>query len=335
VDNRKAYLQQLLHSEKWSIAQWNWIREYLEGADLSELQAVAEEDFRMDLQEMKSTLDRKLSKQMLKNIHRRAGIKDSSFQGIFRMYPQRVAAAAALLVVCVATYFWIKPMGSNMLAISAGEERKMLTLPDSSVVQLERGAVLRYAKDFGKTSRELALQGEAFFDVKNDAAHPFIINSKIMKTTVLGTAFNMDVDNDSLASVVVVSGSVQVVAGNPNDTKQPGTVLTANKKLVLNTVANEIYVTDGTADARFYQQKKVGVFLYEEETVANILNDLERLYNLSLKASPDILQQRIKLDVKIDQSVRIPLEYLAAVYQARLVALADGKGYMLESGNSH
>ncbi len=335
MENRKAYLQQLLHSDKWSLAQWNWIREYLESADLSELQAVAEEDFQMDLQQMRSTLDRKLSRQMLKNIHRRAGIKESGFRGIFRMYPRSVAAAAGLLLVCAATWLWIKPLGSDMLAINAGNERKMLTLPDSSVVQLERGSVIKYAKSFGKTNRTLELQGEAFFDVTNDATHPFIINSKVMKTTVLGTAFNMDVDNDSLASVVVISGSVQVVTGNLTDTKQPGTVLTANKKLVLNTISNQYQIADGTADARFYEQKKAGVFLYEEETVANILSDLERLYNLSLKASPDILQQRIKLDVKIDQSVRIPLEYLAALYQARLVALADGKGYMLESGNSH
>ncbi|RAJ77434.1 ferric-dicitrate binding protein FerR (iron transport regulator) [Chitinophaga dinghuensis] len=335
MENRKAYLQQLLHSDKWSLAQWNWIREYLESADLSELQAVAEEDFQMDLQQMRSTLDRKLSRQMLRNIHRRAGIKESGFRGIFRMYPRRVAAAAGLLLVCAATWFWMKPLGSDMLAINADNERKTLTLPDSSVVQLERGSVIKYAKSFGKTNRTLDLQGEAFFDVKNDAAHPFIINSKVMKTTVLGTAFNMDVDNDSLASVVVISGSVQVVTGNLHDAKQPGTVLTANKKLVLNTISNQYQIADGTADARFYEQKKAGIFLYEEETVANILSDLERLYNLSLKASPDILQQRIKLDVKIDQNVRIPLEYLAALYQARLVALADGKGYMLESGNSH
>jgi transmembrane sensor len=41
------------------------------------------------------------------------------------------------------------------------------------------------------TCRTVSLQGEAFFDVKPDAAHPFIINANGTEIRVLGTSFNV------------------------------------------------------------------------------------------------------------------------------------------------
>ncbi|SHM97960.1 FecR family protein [Chitinophaga jiangningensis] len=329
MNNRKAYIQQLLHSDNWSAEQWNWMKTYLDGEDLSELQAVAAEDFQLELTEMKSTLDKKVSAAMLANIHRRAGITDNNFRGVFRLYTRRIAAAAiGLLVISVAAYILLRN-NSNMLIVSADKERTTVTLPDGSDVVLEKGASIRYPKNFGTNTRELTLKGEAYFNVKHAAKAAFTISSKYLKTTVLGTAFNMDVRDNEEVKVVVISGKVQVDAHNGNKTSARTEVLTANKELVLNTQTNEIQLIDGTDDARFYARKSTGVLTYKGESVVTVLRDLERIYNVPLDAR-NIRQCPIFSNFNINDDLRKQLDLIAAPFRnAKVNELENGKGFMI------
>ncbi|ULT38761.1 FecR domain-containing protein [Niabella defluvii] len=68
-------------------------------------------------------------------------------------------------------------------------------------------------RGFGNTNRHLMLKGEAYFDVKHNASLPFIIQTGKVKTTVLGTAFNIKQVGDSV-SVTVARGKVQVERDN-------------------------------------------------------------------------------------------------------------------------
>jgi ferric-dicitrate binding protein FerR (iron transport regulator) len=252
------------------------------------------------------------------------------------MYSRRIAVAAvALLIVCTALYLVTRPARPEMLTFSSGDQRSTLTLPDSSIVQLDRGSTLRYPKGFGKSSRELELDGEAFFDVKHDSRHPFIISSKILKTTVLGTSFNMEVRNENTANVVVISGRVQVNTENKSKGSQHPVVVTANKKLVLNTQTNEMQLIDGTADARFYSQRKTGTFSYRGETVAAVLADLERIYNVPVKAGSGIRNCSFYGEFSINDDLLKVLSLLAVSLDANVVEQANGKGYTIEGGSCH
>ena len=66
-------------------------------------------------------------------------------------------------------------------------------LPDGSVVTLNANSSLRYPEQFGK-SREVVLEGEAFFEVKRDEKQPFRVAAGNVTTEVLGTAFNLKWD---------------------------------------------------------------------------------------------------------------------------------------------
>ena len=50
---------------------------------------------------------------------------------------------------------------------------------------------LTYDSQFGKTNRELFLQGEAFFQVKRDMEKPFIVETSLIQVEVLGTSFQV------------------------------------------------------------------------------------------------------------------------------------------------
>lgn len=81
-------------------------------------------------------------------------------------------------------------------------------LPDGSLVQLSTESALKYKKSSWKSTRNVEINGEAYFDViKNQI--PFIVNSDNLTVTVLGTQFNVKHRNNMI-EVVVNKGKVQV-----------------------------------------------------------------------------------------------------------------------------
>lgn len=88
---------------------------------------------------------------------------------------------------------------------------KSVELADGSKVMLNAGSVIKLAEDFNTSTREMYLEGEAYFEVAHDAAKPFIIHTSSMDVKVLGTVFNVrayPADKESEASLI--SGSVEV-----------------------------------------------------------------------------------------------------------------------------
>ena len=91
-------------------------------------------------------------------------------------------------------------------------ENSMMKLPDGSTVILEKGSKLLLATDFNQSkTRQVELEGKAFFDIKHDNTKPFIIHSGLVRTTVLGTAFDVTSrPGSSKVTVNVIRGMVKV-----------------------------------------------------------------------------------------------------------------------------
>jgi len=108
-----------------------------------------------------------------------------------------VVAASILVVVCAGFYFMLNrsydkmPDKSPAGLVAAGVYTRHIVLPDSSVVVLHANSSIRLPEGFNTRAREIALTGEAYFDVRHDAGRPFVVHTGIVKTTVLGTAFNI------------------------------------------------------------------------------------------------------------------------------------------------
>lgn len=90
-------------------------------------------------------------------------------------------------------------------------QKLSVTLPDGSLIKLNSDSKICYPSDFGKKSRILEMEGEAFFDVVHDESNPFIIRTGTLETTVLGTSFNINAyqENDQIR-VAVLRGKVKV-----------------------------------------------------------------------------------------------------------------------------
>ena len=85
-----------------------------------------------------------------------------------------------------------------------------VTLPDGSKVWLNAASSLRYPTAFTDT-RSVELNGEAYFDIAPDAAHPFIVSHEKTVIEVLGTTFNMMAYTDEASiKTTLLSGAVKV-----------------------------------------------------------------------------------------------------------------------------
>ncbi|WP_163401437.1 FecR family protein [Flavobacterium fluviatile] len=135
----------------------------------------------------------------------------------------RYAAAIVVIAVGIGFYFYnnqkvksaVHPVHIAMDYFESGAgEKKQMTLPDGSVVYLNNDTRIGIATaNFNKEKREIWLEeGEAFFEVAKNPEKPFIIHSIGLKTTVLGTSFNIKAYKElDESSVSVRDGKVQVM----------------------------------------------------------------------------------------------------------------------------
>jgi transmembrane sensor len=122
----------------------------------------------------------------------------------------KYAAAAAVLIVCCSITWWFTRATRIVVAAAPGKVVKQL-LPDGSTVWLNDNSIVVYYSNFSAHRNIELQQGEAFFEVKKDAAHPFTVQSKGISTTVKGTSFSVKmVDRTGDVKVSVVTGKVLV-----------------------------------------------------------------------------------------------------------------------------
>ena len=82
--------------------------------------------------------------------------------------------------------------------VKATDSVRKITLPDGSMVTLNRGGQLALSKALQNNERVVGLQGEAFFTVARDHVHPFVVRVGDMTIQVLGTSFNVRQQTDGI-----------------------------------------------------------------------------------------------------------------------------------------
>lgn len=114
--------------------------------------------------------------------------------------------------------------------ISAGTSpRKSMVLPDGTTVVLRSNSALTLSPGFNTTDRQIALTGEAFFEVSSHAALPFKVHTSAMDVQVLGTIFNISAYPDTKAAEAsLFKGKIAIQLA---DGKEGLIILKPNQKL--------------------------------------------------------------------------------------------------------
>lgn len=138
----------------------------------------------------------------------------------------RAAAILILVVSVLGLYFLWNQKPAELLVIATRQQVLADTLPDGSVVTLNRNSSLTYPETFKGSERPVNLKGEGFFNVKADKRKPFIVHINDITVSVVGTSFNIK-NTDGKTEVIVETGIVRVSKGGRT------TELKAGDKLIV------------------------------------------------------------------------------------------------------
>lgn len=156
-------------------------------------------------------------------------------------------------------------------------ENKVITLPDGSKVWVDAGSLLIYPKDFKhQKERNIYLIGEANFKVFKNKNKPFKVHAHDITIEALGTQFSVQsYQNSSTTSVVLEQGSVAVsLEGSIVKTLKPNEQLIYNRDNKLFSINN--------IDCSLYKSKREGYQIYEDISFKELINALERRYNVNI-----------------------------------------------------
>lgn len=123
--------------------------------------------------------------------------------------------AAAILIVGIISWFTYPLIykNSQLVTVQTKDSTLQKTLPDGSIVWLNKNSLISYPDKFAGNVRSVKLKGEAFFEVKPNKEQAFVISVNDIAVKVVGTAFNIK-NRGNETTVIVKTGIVDVAKDN-------------------------------------------------------------------------------------------------------------------------
>lgn len=193
------------------------------------------------------------------------------------------------------------------------EQRAQTILPDGSKVWLNASSNLTYHKTLFPLRRLIELSGEAYFEVNPNKQVPFIVNSKSIKTSVLGTKFNLRArQEENKVVATLLEGSVKVSSPekkyNVPREKEQDIGITGGKKKgkASGTTENEHILKPGqtleintdTYSTQWFEYPQPdeillwvrGKLSFNQQTLLEITDIMARIYNVDFEFKDDSLK---------------------------------------------
>jgi transmembrane sensor len=232
--------------------------------------------------------------------------------------PMRVAAALLLTVAAYGTWQIIGPTANRQIAMheisTPNGRRETVTLGDGSRVVLNAGSRLRYAADVARGSRDVYLDGEAYFNVTHDAARPFRVHARGGVAHDLGTRFTVRAYAElSRVEVVVAEGRVSLRRDDPAATDS--VVLAAGQLGRLAATGSPTVVS--RVDTAAFLGWTGGSLVLEGLTLEEALPQLERWFDVELRVADRALASRRLFARFRDETLTQVLDALSLALGAR------------------
>jgi transmembrane sensor len=162
-----------------------------------------------------------------------------------------------------------------------------LQLSDGTRVWLNANSKLKFPAIFPEGKREVWLEGEAYFEVEHNPESSFVVKTKYMDATVLGTSFNLSAyDDDEESHLTLVSGRVLVKTDDENPK-----LLEPEDRYTLNHLTKETKISK--VETEVYTSWKDGVFFFNLEKLETIMQKASRWYNVKIVFESDAAKNMV------------------------------------------
>lgn len=171
---------------------------------------------------------------------------------------------------------------ANDYVANANFEKTVVFLHDGTKVWLNAGSKLRYPKDFEKQStRDVYLEGEAFFDVARNAGKAFIVHTSSIKIKVMGTSFNVkSYKTEKTVETTLVEGKVRIEQSDVTGTRIGDVELKPNQLAVFDKVSKVINIREipGEKSGAWKEEKLV----FDAQAMDYAILQLEKWYGVNI-----------------------------------------------------
>ena len=242
----------------------------------------------------------------------------------------KVAASVALLVAAGLAFWYTASSGNEQIVVTADRERQIFTLPDGSRVILNESSELRYRTDWSGDTREVWLEGEAFFQVKKLAQTPksragasesaaddkvqqpakvkFVVHTASLDVEVYGTRFSVS-SEPWKSQVVLQSGEV--------------TVNTADDQRIVMLPGDFVEVTPGNTvhkqvNPQLYAAWKEEKIVFEQVPVAEVATWIQDRYNQKVIIKTSSLDSLRLTATLPNDNLEVLLETLSLIYHLHI-----------------
>lgn len=195
----------------------------------------------------------------------------------------RIAAILFIPLCLLSVYLYFYQTKTNSIFTQV-MEREVFTKPgtrlhfqlsDGTEVWLNDGTTMRYPEQFTGNRREVFVDGEAYFEVKADATHPFVVHNPMMTTVVTGTRFNLNAySEDNFFEASLLEGNIKLEGKSLSSELKPGQQAIYRQGLGLET--KEVKAQNATAWIN-------GKLIIQNERLEMAIKKISRWYNIDIQ----------------------------------------------------
>jgi ferric-dicitrate binding protein FerR (iron transport regulator) len=242
-------------------------------------------------------------------------IKEIPQEKIALLYWKRIVpmlwiryAAAVLTGILISSAIWftLSPDGKtgselqvqNVVYNHSGVQT--LLLPDGSKVYIHKNSKLTYPGVFTEKNRFVRLEGNAFFEIRENTGNPFIVHIRNVDVEVTGTEFFIDSESENSTSIVLISGKVNINSAGEGG-KRMSVSIAPGQEVGVDRINGEINLSK--ADIDYYMAWKYGIYNFTDEPLAKIARLVARQQHLEIRISPSMQTKRFTGRVASDDRI--------------------------------
>lgn len=255
------------------------------------------------------SIDPAIKKSVLQNIQRGRKIRNFNPTTLLKI-------AAVFLCVCAVAVYLILPQ--NDFTTEFGSTMS-IDLEDGTQVVLNANSHLRVdTKNLDKSSREVWMEGEAYFNVVSKPSNTFTVHTSRGDITVLGTRFNIE-DTKETFSVYLEEGKVKFT---PNQEYLAESIdLDVKKRLIFSESSNDFQVQDNK-DPNIVAWKEHKI-ICEEMPLSELSKEIETYYGVDIAFKQKALADRKLTGTLENQSLE---ELLFIISEAMSLNIHSNEG---------
>ena len=228
--------------------------------------------------------------------------------------PAWIKIAASIVLISIGiwlSFYGYNRSSLNQVLVETVNYTLVDTLADGSIITLNRNSKIQYPKYFAKDHRNIKLlEGEAFFDVAPDSSKPFHVSFDDVDVKVVGTSFNIKIDEDE-TELIVETGVVEV--------SKKHVVIRLKRDEAVHIDRNSDELNKSVVQDQLYKYYRNSEFIADGTPLYRLVDVLNEAYGVQIVIEDQELENlELNTTLKYNTSIRSNLDLICETFDIKM-----------------